>query len=227
MRAWQLFGVVVVACAVSVPSFAGKNKGEPTTEAGAADSAKTAEEMVMKPTGVPDVDAVFTKADVPLQTLRTVRGHLTEMRVQVTTALGLADGTPLKDALADLDQKAGDTIMLALDTGGLPQLKASDAVPANIQSAVDAVNAGMTEIHASGHALTEAPAQLQEVAVAASSINSDSVTKSGLSATAIPKAVKAVDHNKKVLSSAVDEAKAMTTELDELRSAVQALFKSA
>jgi hypothetical protein len=225
MRAWQLFGVVVVAGAVSVPSFAGKNKGEPT-EAAAADPTKSAVEMEIKQTGAPDIDAVFTKADVPLSTVKSVRSHMTDMRIHMTTALGLAEGAPIKDALADLDQKAGDKIMLAIDTGGVPRLKASDAIPANVQAAVDAFNNGMDSIGKSAENLAEAPAQLKEVMVAASAINADSLTKSGIPATGIPKALKVVDHNQKVLRSATTEVDAMRVELDELRTSVQALFKS-
>jgi hypothetical protein len=228
MRSWQLFGVVVVACALSVPSYAGKKgKAESTdTEVAAADPTRDAVEMEIKQTGVADVDAVFTKAEVPLETIRSVRGHLTNTRTQLTTALGLADGTPMADALADLDQKAGDTIMVAIDSGGLPRLRASDAVPANVQTAVDAFNRGMGDIDKSAANLAEAPGQLKEVMVAASAINADTFTKSGMSATAIPKAMKTVDHNTKVLRSATTEVEAIRTELDGMRTTVQATFKS-
>jgi hypothetical protein len=226
MRAWQLFGVVVLAGVVSVPSYAGKKKSEPATETAAADQTKADVEMVIKPTGVADVDAVYAKAEAPLGTVKSVRAHITDMRTHMTTALGLADGTPIADALADLDQKAGDTIMVTMNSQGLPQLKPSDAVPANVQSAVDAFNTGMVDIQKSAENLGEIPGQLKEIMVAASAIDTDSLTQSGVSATAIPKAMKTVDHNNKVLRSATTEVEAIRGELDAMRTTVQAVFKS-
>jgi hypothetical protein len=224
MRAWQVFGVVVVVCAMSVSSFAGKNKDPATTAA--ADPTQDAVEMEIKSTGAADVDAVFTKADAPLGTVKSVRGHLSDMRIHLTTALALSEGTPIADALADLDQKAGDTIMVAVDTKGMPQLKASDAVPANVQSAIDAFNSGMGDIEKSAENLADIPAQLEEVITAAGALNADSLTKSGVPATGIPKAVKTVDHNVKVLKSAKTEAEGILVELAGVKSSVQTLFKS-
>ena len=70
--------------------------------------------------------------------------------------MGLAEGTPLADALEDLKQKAGNKLELVKE-GTTPTLKASQAVPANVQSAIDSVNTYISTLNGTASALATVP----------------------------------------------------------------------
>jgi hypothetical protein len=90
-------------------------------------------------TGIAEFDSVFMKAKAIHDTLDGEDKKLKEAREQISIALGVATDAPLKTALADLNTKAGGKLKVALE-GGTPKLQASEAVPENVQKAMDAVN---------------------------------------------------------------------------------------
>ena len=93
-------------------------------------------------TGLTSFDDVFTKiADIDGR-LDTAEKSLRTAKHDLNEALELKKGTPLKEAIADLQKKADGKVKVALN-GKQPELQASEAVPQNVTDALAAVN-GLT-----------------------------------------------------------------------------------
>jgi uncharacterized phage infection (PIP) family protein YhgE len=107
-------------------------------------------------TGIASFDEVFGQAASIDETLRTAKTNLKSGRNDINAALGLKDGTPLADALEELKSKAGDKLELVKE-GTTPTLKAKDAVPSNVQSAVDSVNSYIRTLNDTATALATVP----------------------------------------------------------------------
>lgn len=211
MRSFAAFAFVFLASLA--PSFEASGK---------APAAAEPVPLVMQDTGVADVDAVFDGADAPLATITNVRIEMSGLRTNVTSAMGLPEGTPFADAMADLKAKAGDQINLAVDERGLPRLEAEDGCPDNLKAAANAVNAGLGHVETALARLADVPGQLSAVASSAASIKPTSFT--GVKATEVPKKTATVKNNVKVLESAKIEADAMVTELSGIKETVRSTF---
>jgi hypothetical protein len=216
MRPLLLLALPLVLLTPFADAFAAKGQGG-TTAATATD----AEPLVLQKSGVADVDAVFTKAEAPIGTLNNVRVQMTTLRDNLAAALSLPAGTPFADSIADLKVKAGDKINVAVSERGLPKLSTTDAVPANVQAAVDATNAGIGNLETAMIHLAEVPAQLEEATAAAMAVD---VTK--VKATEMPKVTKVTKHNLAVLAQAEEDAKAIKAELDAMKTNIHATFKA-
>lgn len=130
--------------------------GVPAAEAGpkSTKGAAAKEETLPKieATGIAEFDDVFMKAKAIHDTLDAEDANLKEARKQVALALGVAEDAPLKTALEDLKTKANGKLKVAFK-GTMPRLEASEAVPENVQAALDAVN---KLIDAGGHTVASA-----------------------------------------------------------------------
>lgn len=84
-------------------------------------------------------DSVFMEAKGIHDTLNEIQSKLTEGNNQLVSALGLTQGTPLSDALADLKAKAGDKLTVAMN-GAVPTVSVADGVPENVSNAVTSLN---------------------------------------------------------------------------------------
>ncbi|MDP2309515.1 MAG: hypothetical protein Q8P18_26065 [Pseudomonadota bacterium] len=117
--------------------------GVPTADAapkatkGAA--AKEAPLPKIEATGISEFDSVFMKAKTIHETLDVQDKQFVDARAQVAIALGVAADAPLKTAFDDLKAKANGKLKVALK-GKMPRLEATDAVPENVQTGIDAVN---------------------------------------------------------------------------------------
>ncbi len=160
MRLRTLLTAVVLglfgASLVSTTAWAKKKDEEESTDTSGID------ELEIVEIGLPSLDEVFGKAAGLITTLQGAKAKVDSSNEKVATALGLASGTPIADALNDLNEKAGGAISVAME-GSTPSLSAGDAVPENVQAGIDAVN----EMTA---ALTEASAELTTVASEASAL---------------------------------------------------------
>ncbi|RME26043.1 MAG: hypothetical protein D6798_07535 [Deltaproteobacteria bacterium] len=108
-------------------------------------------------------DEVFMAAKEIHDALNDIQTHLKDGTTELNNALGLAEGTPFADALADLQAKAGDKLTVALE-GGKPTFSLADDAPDDVKTAVDSLNR-FVEYHMT--ALDEAKAlvpKAQEVA---------------------------------------------------------------
>lgn len=175
-------------------------------------------------TGIADVDAIFQKAIDPLNNLKAANNALANLNTNLVTALGLPAGTPIADAIADLKTKAEGKITLAMNEKGMPALSPSDAVPANVQKAIDAVNDGVSQAQIAGEKLTELPSQVKEVVAAAMGITPQTLMASGVKPMEAPKQMKTIQSNLKMLGTAPDQAKAFTDQLTSTVSTLKSTF---
>jgi len=222
---------LLVSLALTNNAEASKKKKTPvdepvTTEqpADAAAPVAVEEALEIKTTGIADVDHVFEAAVAPLNTLRDARHAIDDLNNNLVTSLGLTAGTPFADALTDLKAKAEGKLALAIDERGMPKLSASDAVPENVQTALDAVNNGIKNAMDAAEKLTELPNQMKDVIVAGQAINAASLSSSGVKVTEAPKILKSVMGNIKTCGKAPEELKAFTDSLMDMKNTLQSTF---
>jgi hypothetical protein len=116
-------------------AFAKKDKGSD-------DGAAT---FTIEDTGVAKVDQFYGQVETIVTKMQTAQAEMDAANAKLAEALGLAEGTPLADALADLQAKAEGKVELVLE-GTKPTLAPADGMPANVQAALDATNAMATEL---------------------------------------------------------------------------------
>jgi hypothetical protein len=110
--------------------------------------------LTIETTGVATFDNVFAKAGSMLKSIVDARTNIDTANKNVDTALGLKEGTPLKDALADLKTKAAGKIKVAMN-GTTPKLEPTDAVPENVKKGIDAVNGLMDATSSATTSMTQ------------------------------------------------------------------------
>lgn len=232
MRQWMKIALaLVVSLSFSDDAFAGKKKkgGDATdtkTEEPAEKGAGPVAAFEIGLTNIADVDNVFQQAIDPLNNLRNTRNAINSLNTNLITALGLTEGTPVKDALADLKTKANGAITLAMDEKGMPKLTPADAAPENVTNAVNALNQGVADVMAAVENLAQLPSQMKEVAAAAGAISPDSLIKSGVKPLEAPKMMKTVSSNIKMLGEAPNELAAIKTELEALINDIKSTFSA-
>jgi len=116
-------------------AFAKKDKGSD-------DGAAT---FTIEDTGVAKVDSFYDQVETIVAKLQTAQADMDGANAKLAEALGLAEGTPVADALADLQAKAEGKVELVLE-GTKPTLKPADGMPANVQAAIDATNEMATSL---------------------------------------------------------------------------------
>lgn len=215
----NLLAVALVATALTWAPEAWAKK----EKAAASDEVK----LEIKDTGIKTVDETFAKAKAPVESVMKARSEIDNLQKNLITALGLTEGTPFADALADLKTKAAGKITAGIDAKGMPELKPGDAVPANVQTAIDAVNNGFAAAGAAVAALSELPAQFQAIAADAQKYGDPAVLKdlAADNPAAMLKAPKTIAGNVSTLSKAPEEIKALAHSLDALRHAVSTSFQ--
>lgn len=107
-----------------------------------AEAKKTAtyqSEPVIKDCGIAEMDTVFKEAAGIQTSLDSAYKTVSDARTNVNSTMGVATDSPFSTAIADLASKAGGKLSVAME-GTMPKLKASEAVPDNVQKGLDAVN---------------------------------------------------------------------------------------
>jgi len=94
-------------------------------------------------TGIDSFDSIFTQAHDVDERLDSARQAMKDGRSNLNSALGLSSGTPFSDALTDLRDRAQGKLQLVTSGGGL-SLTTSDAVPSNVQAAIDSLNSTLS-----------------------------------------------------------------------------------
>ncbi|MEZ4238834.1 MAG: hypothetical protein R3F59_22305 [Myxococcota bacterium] len=92
-------------------------------------------------TGVSSFDKVFTRVDNIDGRLTKSEKQVRTSRTNLNTALGVKRNAPVSTALTQLRNQAEGKVRLAVDDKAMPKLELTDAVPPNVQKAVDALNA--------------------------------------------------------------------------------------
>lgn len=114
-------------------------------------------------TGIAAFDDIFTQvADIDAR-LVAAEDLLKTGKKDLIDALALKKGTPLKTGLAELGERADGKLAVVLD-GKQPKLQATDAIPTDVQEALDAVNRLTGGIVGSVEELAEIPAEAQKLA---------------------------------------------------------------
>lgn len=121
--------VLVLGSLAASPAWAGKDKKK---------KGKDDEGILL--TGIEAFDDVFVRVGEIDARLASAEGQLRSAKKNLNTALELKKGTPLADGIAELSARAQGQVTVALTEQAVPKLQVSDAVPSNVQSAVDAVN---------------------------------------------------------------------------------------
>ena len=90
-------------------------------------------------TGVKSFDTVFRQARKANNKLKAAQSDLRESKVALRSALGLGKRSTYVQGLRELKRRADGKLRVWVD-GGRVQLKATDAIPSDVQKGVDAVN---------------------------------------------------------------------------------------
>lgn len=192
-----------------------------------AEDAPAAEEpmaLTMEETGSAKLDGVFGNAKTPIETLDAVRLDVKGVNTGLVTALGLKEGTPFKDALADLQAKAENKVNVSFESKKMPTFKAEEGVPENVQAAIDSLNASFGKLEDAEDKLTKAGEQLVAVATEAGDLATKPPKELGIKATQIPKVTKATNANVKTLKGGAEVTKELVTEIGTLLSDVKGAF---
>lgn len=186
---------------------------------------KAEEAPTVEMTGLASFDEVFTRVAEIDAKLTTARRMLTGATHDLNTALALEKGTPLQDALADLKTKADGKIAVAM-TGTVPKIEVTDAVPENVQTAIDAVNRMVDGITGSIEELGAIPAEAAELVTACSEFPKTfkaEATSAGIKATEIPKKLAIVKKDVEIAVALPDKATAVVERMTNLLTTVAAL----
>ena len=177
-------------------------------------------------TGIKEFDDVFMQAKDIQTNLTTSKTKLQTANDDVNSSLGLAKGTPFKDALADLDKKAGGKVTVLM-TGKTPTLAAADGCPENVKGAIDTTNKAVSDISSVADDMAKLASQSQALADQTAAFPAkapDAAKNSGLGVTEIPKATKTVKSNVTIVSKTPGQVKALGDEATSMLDAVASTF---
>jgi len=201
MRFLQLIAVAFVGLSVAFAPAAHAKKDK--DDKGDTDYVK------IEMTGIKAFDDVFKEVKAIQKNLSAVESSIDNTTGSLVSTLGLAKDTPLTTALADLKSKADGKLEVAM-SGTTPKLSTSDAVPANVQQAIDAVNTGIAEVTASIDGLKAIPDQMKSLQTAVTAMPTqlkDPNIIKGVPTADLLKAPKTLKNNLKATSQTTDRAR--------------------
>ncbi len=220
-RFLRVLAVLSVVGSVALAAPQGSSKGKPKEK---ADSG-------IELTGIESFDSVFARVGEIDARLASAEAELRTGKRNLNGALELKKGTPLADGLAELQARAGNKLELTVTNRAVPKLSATDAVPTNVQQAVDAVNRlteNMTtsltdlrslqpEIEGLVSEVGDMPARLtQEFSGGSASLFEQLF--------ALPKTSKALKHDIDVTLGLADRTTALTSRMTDLLGVVNTEF---
>lgn len=184
------------------------------------------------PTGITSFDPVFTRVGEIDGQIGKSEAQLRSAKANLNTALGLKQGTPITDGINELKARAGTKLGVAVNNQAVPKLTVNDAVPTNIQSAVDAVN-GMTVNFSTS--LVELQGLVPEITKLLGDTKSmpsrlkDEFASQGSTGlidklVALPKTTKALNHDLAVTKGLSTRTTSLTTRMTDILSLVQTSF---
>jgi len=188
-------------------SFSSSDAFAKKKDKGSETEAEEAIEIVV--TNIKAIDDVFAPAGAMLTSLKTAQDGIKAMNTGIVTAMGLPEGTPVADALAELKKAAPGMLTVKMD-GMKPKVDVKPEAPENVKKAVESINAGGEGIVAAIKAMTEIPEQIKTTVDAAKALPAQVPTiakDAGLKPTEIPKLVKTVGGNVKAVAQIPEQAK--------------------
>jgi hypothetical protein len=177
-------------------------------------------------TGIKDFDEVFMQAKDIQTNLTTSKSKLQTANDDVNSSLGLAKGTPFKDAMADLNKKADGKVKVAM-TGKTPTLTAQEGCPANVKASVDATNKAASQISAVVDNMVTLEQQSEELVEKSEHFVEkapEAISNSGISVTQVPKVTKTVKTNVGIVEKTPGQVKALGDEATSMLDAVASTF---
>jgi len=138
------------------------------------------------------------------------------------------------DALADLQNKAEGNLRLGLSGGGIPKLEATDAIPSNVQKAVDGFNGFTTNLTSSLDDVGQVSKDISHLVNATSKMPANLMQEFSKSSNGtiglieklfiLPKAIKNTTHNVKVVAGLDDRVSLLNHRIQDLVGTVQNSF---
>lgn len=207
------FLVAGLAAALSLNAFAGKEKGD------------APKYPVIEMTGVSQFDPSFAKGKTMHDTLQSAEDKLAVANKSLAKALAVPETTSIDDMLAELKKRAGNKIEVGLEKGRIPKIKPTDAVPSDVQAAIDALNGSMDALGGALEQVELLPAQamalVTEVKEFPSQISPDLLKQNNLSATDLPKVTKKTGANLKAIEATPERIKGVTDQTMNMFTKVQ------
>lgn len=120
--------------------------------------------------GVRSFDQVFSEARDVDNTLISAQQSRQSGRRDLNEVLGLDAKTSFEDALREL-RSLGEGKLKVVNRGNVPSLQASEAVPSNVQNAIDTVNSTVSEYQSLLTSLADIPEQCSEISQQASQLS--------------------------------------------------------
>ncbi|MFT4627087.1 MAG: hypothetical protein ACI8PZ_005768 [Myxococcota bacterium] len=217
-----LMVVAVVLLALGAPGSAlAKKKGKKNAK---GKSPKV--ELV----GIESFDKVFRQLRKLDNTVGSAEKEANKSQRNLNSALGIKNDTPVKKGLDNLKNRADGKIGVATK-GGVPSLKATDAVPKNVENAINAVNVMVSSFSASLGDLGDAVQQSKElsssVAKMPANVKDEFMKDSGSFLDLLfklPKTIKAVGGNLKVATSLPGRSASIIGKMTNIVGAVTSTF---
>lgn len=166
-------------------------------------------------TGVDALDQVFVEARDLDELLDNARVQLNSGRSNLNSALSLPQGTPFADALSELSGRAQGKLQVVMD-GQTPAIRTTDAVPSNVQAAVDSANGALASYQAALADVTRVGQESAEVARAVGSLSETITTDAGslgLKLSEIPSVARTAQHNLGLVQNFPNRVDKLTGEL--------------
>jgi hypothetical protein len=185
----------------------------------------------IEPTGIQSFDRVFDRVDEIDSLLSHADAQLRTGKRNLNSALELKKGTPVADGIAELQRRAEGKLGIAMD-GAVPKLTATDAVPTNVQSAVDAVNGLTSNLTASLADLQGLAPQIEGLVKDTQKLPNrlkDEFTKTNGAGLLdllfkLPKTTKALTHDLEVTAGLTGRTTSLTGRITDILGVVQSEF---
>jgi hypothetical protein len=113
--------------------------------------------------GIRSVDSVFSDAADIDSRLSSAQKKRKKARKNVNEVLGLDPKTSFSDSLSELSRRADGKVKVVMN-GSVPTLKATDAVPSDIDSAISAVNTAVSSYATMLTNLRDVPQDSKQIA---------------------------------------------------------------
>lgn len=208
------FGALMLAMALTTaPAHAKKDKDK---------------EKGIQETGIEAFDAVFSDVAAIDARLTNANKVLSSAKKELQTTLGLKKGTPLSDAIKELNARADGKIGLAMN-GKVPTLEPTDAVPTDVQTGIASVNQMNSDIVTSIADLTQVAKEVDSIIKKTKTFPND-IKKEFADDSLLdkifkmPKAVKATTNNLGVTKDLAPKTDKVLTRMQEIEQTVRTEF---
>ena len=184
-------------------------------------------------TGVSSLDKIFKKARIANKKLKSAEKNIRASKKALRSALKLGKKATYKDGLRELKSKAKGKLKVVM-VGGVPTLKAKEAIPSDIQAGVDAVNRLTKTIPATIRdmkaVVTASTKMIKHSKNLSKNLQKEVMAKNGSGLITmvikLPKIAKASANNVKVISRMPARAKNVSEDLGSISNSLRKTFKN-